>query len=263
MRFQSAEETRDMMKETVSRLSQLIRDKDVEIDELRKTNDSLLPSARVNGDGEASKVIDKLESEKLDLYERLSQKHQESLSYYNEIQRLLGVRKRLMCDVNNAHESKELTFLQVNKNLQEQMLSCRSTDDPQISAPTTSSATQTQNKESIMSSNPTDDLEFLSREVPFAANVVAPTVKARRSRCFSETLSEVPLTQPLDTKEFERLSLSLKLKEQELADVRVELQEKEESLTRSLEESRAMKRKLDSLVRRRKPASVESFYEPD
>ena len=94
-----------MTKETVNKLSQLIRDKDLEINSLKDRNDSLVGLIKSqegemqsgatatdqlgNRELEALKEqLSQLAREKQQFYEALTQKHQESLAYYSEIERL-------------------------------------------------------------------------------------------------------------------------------------------------------------------------------
>ncbi len=96
-----------MTKETVKRLSKLIRDKDLEITALQDRNESLVTlvksqqnpsqgkkqeeSSNDKESGEAGQLkmqLSTLGKEKQQLYEALTQKHQESLAYYSEIERL-------------------------------------------------------------------------------------------------------------------------------------------------------------------------------
>ena len=110
-----------MTRETVNKLSQLIRDKDLEIQSLVARNESLVSLVHNKSSGndnnkdhpdnvllpettatDSNKLaeeaqitlkdtINQLTKEKQDIYEALSLKHQESLNYYAEIERLNGV----------------------------------------------------------------------------------------------------------------------------------------------------------------------------
>ena len=103
-----------MTKEAVNKLSQLIRDKDLEITALKSRNESLVALVkRQEGDAQPQTSgehqdhhqnsssedgqqhlqhlkaqVASLGNEKQQLYEALTQKHQESLAYYKEIERL-------------------------------------------------------------------------------------------------------------------------------------------------------------------------------
>eukprot|EP00095_Tigriopus_kingsejongensis_P008681 maker-scaffold72_size415059-snap-gene-3.21 protein:Tk08681 transcript:maker-scaffold72_size415059-snap-gene-3.21-mRNA-1 annotation:"thyroid receptor-interacting protein 11" len=92
-------EKEDMTKETVNKLSELIRDKDMEIQALQERNKGLVelvqkhedPPKAVQADGDNIKIteeINGLKQENQDLLAALGQKHQESLNYYAEIERL-------------------------------------------------------------------------------------------------------------------------------------------------------------------------------
>lgn len=89
--FLQGHEMEQMRSETVTKLSNIIRDKDIEIEALKSKNESLLLLASDSEQKAENNQIATLEKEKQDLYEALAQKHQESLTYYNEIQRLVKV----------------------------------------------------------------------------------------------------------------------------------------------------------------------------
>ena len=79
-----------MTKETVNKLSQLVRDRDLEIEALKDRNDGLVSLLKQNEGGDQNQLAT-LAKEKQDLFEALRMKHQESLNYYAEIERLTRV----------------------------------------------------------------------------------------------------------------------------------------------------------------------------
>ncbi|XP_074662734.1 uncharacterized protein LOC141915192 isoform X2 [Tubulanus polymorphus] len=95
----------DMQKETVKKLAQIIRDKDLEIESLAQKNDTLLQVLQESGENKDGARINDLIlerenlSKQLALYQQdreqiiaaLNQKHQESLGYHAEVQRLSNV----------------------------------------------------------------------------------------------------------------------------------------------------------------------------
>ncbi|XP_038074258.1 thyroid receptor-interacting protein 11-like isoform X2 [Patiria miniata] len=94
----------DMQKQALQNLSRLIQDKDLEIEALKQKNDSLLQvlhSAEPNSSSDISRVLgdnEQLQKENTMLKEErdqlvvsIHQKHHESLTYYEEVQRLVGV----------------------------------------------------------------------------------------------------------------------------------------------------------------------------
>ena len=102
---QSQGPRKDMQKEALQKLSRLIQDKDLEMEALKLKNESLLQvlqqSAAPNDSTQISKVL--LEREQLQkdnkvlkeerdqLVVSIHQKHHESLTYYEEVQRLSGL----------------------------------------------------------------------------------------------------------------------------------------------------------------------------
>jgi hypothetical protein len=89
---QNHDDQDEMTKETVQKLSKLIRDKDLEIESLEQRNQSMAELVDKSSQESLNNQLATLEKEKSDLYEALTKKHQESVSYYNEIQRLCEVR---------------------------------------------------------------------------------------------------------------------------------------------------------------------------
>ncbi|XP_072164593.1 uncharacterized protein [Diadema setosum] len=94
----------DMQKEALQNLSRIIQDKDLEIEALKQKNNSLLEVLQSEAPSNSSQISGVLsESEKLQkentvlkeerdqLVVSIHQKHQESLAYYEEVQRLVGV----------------------------------------------------------------------------------------------------------------------------------------------------------------------------
>ncbi len=93
-----------MTKEAMNKLSQLVRDRDLEIKALKERNQGLVDLIKNQGDAEGkphqgtNKEVDGLEEklataekERQQYYDALTQKHQESLAYYSEIERLTKV----------------------------------------------------------------------------------------------------------------------------------------------------------------------------
>ncbi|KAK3093131.1 hypothetical protein FSP39_011514 [Pinctada imbricata] len=93
----------EMQKEALQNLSRIIRDKDMEIEALRQKNETLLAVLQEspNNEGDAgqlsglmqdkenlTKQLSALQSEREQMITYLNQKHQESIAYHNEIQRL-------------------------------------------------------------------------------------------------------------------------------------------------------------------------------
>nr|XP_054774598.1 thyroid receptor-interacting protein 11-like [Lytechinus pictus] len=94
----------DMQKEALQKLSRIIQDKDLEIEALKQKNTSLLEVLQTEAPSNSSQISGVLsESEKLQkenavlkeerdqLVVSIHQKHQESLAYYEEVQRLVGI----------------------------------------------------------------------------------------------------------------------------------------------------------------------------
>ena len=94
----------DMQKQALQKLSRLIQDKDLEIEALKQKNNSLLQvlqSTAPNNSSDISKVLTDneemqkenkmLKEERDQLIVSIHQKHHESLTYYEEVQRLVGV----------------------------------------------------------------------------------------------------------------------------------------------------------------------------
>ncbi|XP_030843782.1 thyroid receptor-interacting protein 11-like isoform X2 [Strongylocentrotus purpuratus] len=94
----------DMQKEALHNLSRIIQDKDLEIEALKQKNTSLLEVLQSEAPSNSSQISGVLsESEKLQkentvlkeerdqLVVSIHQKHQESLAYYEEVQRLVGI----------------------------------------------------------------------------------------------------------------------------------------------------------------------------
>lgn len=90
----------DMQKEAVQNLSRIIRDKDVEMEALRQKNDTLvqvLQDSSQDGSQISSLMVEKenlakqlasLQAERDQMVAFVNQKHQESVAYHNEVQRL-------------------------------------------------------------------------------------------------------------------------------------------------------------------------------
>ncbi len=93
-----------MTKETVNKLSQLIRDKDIEISALQSKNDSLVSMVEKSSAADLRDRTEKLEKEKVELFEALKQKHQENVNYYEEIKRLSGLVAGKKAVVDNSNE---------------------------------------------------------------------------------------------------------------------------------------------------------------
>ncbi|XP_071795672.1 uncharacterized protein [Asterias amurensis] len=100
----SEEPQNDMQKQALQKLSRLIQDKDLEIEALKQKGDSLLQvlqSTTPNNSSDISRVLSEneemqkenkmLKEERDQLVVSIHQKHHESLTYYEEVQRLVGV----------------------------------------------------------------------------------------------------------------------------------------------------------------------------
>eukprot|EP00106_Octopus_bimaculoides_P003038 XP_014770480.1 PREDICTED: thyroid receptor-interacting protein 11-like [Octopus bimaculoides] len=95
-----ASEAGGMQKEALQKLSNIIRDKDVEIDALKQKNKTLLTifqdssqsgpqiNSLIQDKENLKKQLSVLQAERDQIVSYLNQKHQESVAYHNEIQRL-------------------------------------------------------------------------------------------------------------------------------------------------------------------------------
>ncbi|XP_069117475.1 thyroid receptor-interacting protein 11-like isoform X2 [Argopecten irradians] len=94
----------DMHKEALQNLSRLVRDKDLEVEALTQKNQTLLQVLQESSSGggmevsnlmqdkdNLTKQLTALQTEREQMVTFLNQKHQESLAYHNEIQRLTGI----------------------------------------------------------------------------------------------------------------------------------------------------------------------------
>jgi chromosome segregation ATPase len=88
-----------MAKETIANLSKIIMDKDMEIEALNRSKEALLHLHNTNSNdaefikykNSVSEQLSRLSSERAELIRTVQVKHQESVQYHNEIQRLAGV----------------------------------------------------------------------------------------------------------------------------------------------------------------------------
>lgn len=108
----------DMQKETVKNLSRIIRDKDLEIESLTQKNATLLSVLQESSNEGAqinSLLVDKdnltkqlavLQGEREQMIAYLNQKHQESVAYHTEVQRLTA----LLNSENEKHEKLKHDF---------------------------------------------------------------------------------------------------------------------------------------------------------
>ncbi|XP_069698547.1 thyroid receptor-interacting protein 11 isoform X2 [Periplaneta americana] len=93
--FQDTEATQ-MAKETIANLSKIIKDKDMEIEALKLKSDTLVTLLQEKDKLAADKdtlleQLNRLNSERMELIRTVQIKHQESVQYHNEIQRLTDV----------------------------------------------------------------------------------------------------------------------------------------------------------------------------
>ena len=102
-----------MGKEAMGKLSQLVRERDLEVEALKMRNDDLVALVQkadqlqqTDNQAESLKMeVEGLRKEKDEMYAALTQKHQESLNYYAEIERLNGVLEEYKSNEAN-HQSK-------------------------------------------------------------------------------------------------------------------------------------------------------------
>ncbi len=129
----------EMTKEAVKKLSQMIRDKDLEIESLSQKNDTLLQVLQQGGTpGDAGAHLSTLMQEKENLLKQvalfqkdreqlitaLNQKHQEVLLYHQELQKLTAVRNEEVTEHEKMqHEFSTLKFQYEDK--QKQLLKCQ------------------------------------------------------------------------------------------------------------------------------------------
>jgi chromosome segregation ATPase len=234
----------EMAREAMNKLTQMVRDSEMEVEALKMRNDDLVSLVQKTDQsqqqkGEDNEVVtfraevDKLNKEKEEIYAALTQKHQESLNYYAEIERLNTVMQdqQSVVPIQNAGVTEKV----VNDN----------------------------SNEIIVLKTKIKDLE---RRLNIQDKVSSSSSPSRR-RAYSESLGDSCREEGNDKKatssgneaEFERQVAECEAKmeekdslireaEAELLDVHKRLQEKAEEMTRSCEEARAHKRKLESLV---------------
>jgi chromosome segregation ATPase len=138
--FQGNEAT-EMAKETITNLSKIIKDKDVEIDTLNNKLETFLQHSHdthsVNEEfmkfkGAVSEQLTRLNKERAELITTVQVKHQESVRYHNEIQRLTGVLDQEMkkleeikcqhANLTQQYEEKEKLVLKMQNDLAAAML---------------------------------------------------------------------------------------------------------------------------------------------
>ena len=95
--------TDDMQKEAIQNLSRMIRDKDLEVESLKQKNETLLSVLQESSQAgnqinslmaerdNLTKQLTALQTEREQMIAYLNQKHQESVAYHNEVQRLTAV----------------------------------------------------------------------------------------------------------------------------------------------------------------------------
>ncbi|KDR16339.1 Thyroid receptor-interacting protein 11 [Zootermopsis nevadensis] len=96
---QEGNEAVQMAKETIANLSKIIMDKDMEIEALNQNKETLLRRHESNSNDEefmkfkeaVSEQLGRLNSERAELIRTVQVKHQESVQYHSEIQRLSGL----------------------------------------------------------------------------------------------------------------------------------------------------------------------------
>lgn len=137
--FQVNEAT-EMAKETIANLSKIIEDKDVEIDTLNKKLESFqhlhdahsINEEFIKFEGAVSEQLTRLNKERAELITTVQVKHQESIQYHSEIQRLTGVldhEMKTLEEVKHKHasltqqyEEKEKLVLKMQNDLTAAML---------------------------------------------------------------------------------------------------------------------------------------------
>ncbi|TRY78139.1 hypothetical protein TCAL_06788 [Tigriopus californicus] len=122
-------EKEDMTKETVNKLSQLIRDKDMEIQALQERNRGLVDliqkhekessSTQTHEDNKLTEEFNDLQRANQDLLTALNQKHQESLGYYAEIERLNQALEVIKASQSNSDSSPNVGGKSVRDNTNE------------------------------------------------------------------------------------------------------------------------------------------------
>ena len=232
-----------MTKETVHKLSQLVRDRDLEIEALRGRNEGLVAllkqhEAADNGQNQLAALV----KEKQDLFDALKMKHQESLNYYAEIERL----NRVLHDergrsaspaVAASHDKKavqdnsnEIRVLKARiKDLERKLNVSRTADGGDKGITFGGGQRRRYHSESVATSTD-DDEGSVSGKV---TSVVNSGDEAR----LREELERLEATEHV-----------LKEKEDQMVEQRKEMQATEEELNRAKEELRGYKRKADSLV---------------
>ncbi|XP_071963776.1 uncharacterized protein [Antedon mediterranea] len=121
----------DMRKEALQNLSRLVQDKDLEIEALKLKNESLLQVLQTQNPEKTSDVSNLvmensnlqksntvLIEERDQLVVSIHQKHQESLAYYEEVQRLAGI----ISTENQNHSSTKLQVQELTKDSQQKEL---------------------------------------------------------------------------------------------------------------------------------------------
>ena len=216
-----------MAKEAMGKLSQLVRERDLEVEALKMRNDdlvSLVQKADRQTDNHAESLkseVEGLKREKGEMYAALTQKHQESLAYYAEIERL-------------------------NKVLEE---------STRAKPPTVN--------EKVVNDNSNEIIVLKARIKDLEERLKAPNSPARR-RFYSECVDDYKSNGGAavedgnaaelrsKTGECEQLleekQTLLREREEETLELHKRLQEAEEEAVRGGEETRMLKRKMESLV---------------
>ena len=233
-----------MAKEALNKLSQLVRDRDLEIEALKMRNNDLVGLVQETSDGDNAlkSQVEQLQKEKAEMYNALTQKHQESINYYAEIERLNKVLQDMPKEEKQetggpSGNSNGATEKVVNDNSNEIIVLKSKIKELEKRLTVQVAAGSSPNRkrfysESQQGNNPnvggdTANKESLGVGI-HKAELEGRVLEYRKSVEEKETL----------VREMESESLDLHRR----------LQEKEEELTRSCEEARGHKRKLESLV---------------
>ena len=256
----------DMQKEALQNLSRIIQDKDLEIEALKQKNTSLLEVLQAEAPTNSSQISDVLsdkenlqkenavlKEEKEQLVVSIHQKHQESLAYYEEVQRLVGVvgsemekqntlqqqTKDLQSHVEVLTESMNQSQLirddavRVNESLEDeledkqQLVSKLESQLQELNDSRTSLATKLKELEEACSSKEHDITEK-DREVAELQNTVE-TLKVRPVPVVEETIVKaeaVPVQQSAPSVNYEQL---LEEKDAKISELRAQLQSHESS----------------------------------
>lgn len=253
--FQTEKE--DMTKETVNKLSQLIRDKDMEIQALQERNQGLVdliqkhekePSSsnKTHEDNKLTEEFNQLQRANQDLLTALSQKHQESLGYYAEIERLNQAIEVIKSSNEAAISSSnvngksvidntnEIVILKAKIRELERKLNNARLFDSQSSKP---SYRRRYHSESLHDVEP--------KIFQIGANEVADAAENDDKDALKQVLDDGAVSE-LSAKVQERDAI-IRDKSNEVLEIQKTIHEREEALAQKEEEIRALKRKTESL----------------